>query len=378
LRLSPAVAVVAAHLRQPDRPSPSSRPSPANTESRTAQGNGKTATFNYPTGIAATRWPGAEDDSKIILYIADNNNHKLRYQALGLPGEPVGTAMGNAIDREPTGYSFDGGPLDAQLRNPTALALGRVDSGSVLFLTEDFRGITGYTGKVRKLTDHPQNSHRELLSIAGSSSNGVYRDGIGIEAAFSTPAGIVANPRTDELFVTDAINNVIRKIQGNAQNGGVVSTFVGLAGSPGNVDGAAAIARFNRPGGIAMDAEENLYVIDGFVVRKVTPVGFVSTYAGSGKRGYKDGSASTAEFGDLAGIAADEYGNVYVSESSNATIRRITPGGLVTTIAGISGVFGAADGAPNTATFTTPSGLCYYNKQLFVTDVEAQTIRRIR
>ena len=103
------------------------------------------------------------------------------------------------------------------------------------------------------------------------------------------------------------------------------------------------------------------------------------TIAGkAGQAGYKDGPALDARFAGLEGIALDEFGNVYVADAANHCIRRITPDGTVGTVAGLPTVTGAADGNLSAATFDTPSGLAYYNQQLFVSDSNSQTIRRIR
>ena len=128
-----------------------------------------------------------------------------------------------------------------------------------------------------------------------------------------------------------------------------------------------------------MDRQENLLIADYDTVRKITPAGVVSTLAGkAGETGHKDGSALEARFSGAVGVAVDEVGNIYVVERVNQTIRKISAEGVVSTIAGVVGVKGAADGNLGVATFNNPQGLAYYNKQLFIADTYNQTIRRIR
>ena len=227
---------------------------------------------------------------------------------------------------------------------------------------------------VRKLTAYPLNGNRKAVTVAGQAYKCGAADGPAASAKFNRPDGIVANTRTGEVFVADTSNFTIRRIYGDT-----VTTIAGVAGQPGSVDGAGGAARFQAPGGLAMDRQENLYVTDFTTVRKITPAGVVSTLAGkAGETGKVDGPAAQARFGRLEGVAVDENGAVYVADSGNHCVRRIAPDGVVGTVAGICGVSGAADGNVNAATFDTPTGLAYSNKQLFVSDEDSQTIRRIR
>ena len=140
-----------------------------------------------------------------------------------------------------------------------------------------------------------------------------------------------------------------------------------------------AAARFSAPRGLAMDRAENLYLTDNTTVRKITPSGVVTTLAGKPNTvGYTDGPALDARFGRLGGIATDENGTVYVADSGNHVVRRITASGVVSTVAGVQSVVGNADGTISAATFDTPTVLAYFNKQLFVSDSSSLTIRRIR
>src|SRR5947208_3603636 len=121
------------------------------------------------------------------------------------------------------------------------------------------------------------------------------------------------------------------------------TNFAGMPGESGNVDGTGSAARFNFPNGVAVDGAGNVYVADYFdyVIRKVTPGGVVTTLAGSaGQRGSDDGTGSTARFTEPYAVAVDSAGNVYVADG-NETIRKITPAGEVTTLAGSAGQSGS-------------------------------------
>ena len=227
---------------------------------------------------------------------------------------------------------------------------------------------------VRALTRYPLNGNRKAVTVAGKAYTCGSADGSAANARFNRPDGIVANTRTGEIFVADTSNSTLRRIYGDS-----VTTIAGAAGQQGGTDGTGAAARFTAPRGLAMDRAENLYVTDYTTVRKITPAGVVTTLAGkAGESGYKDGPALDARFNRLEGIAVDENGDVYVADSSNHVIRRIAASGAVSTVAGVQTVAGAADGSIAAATFDKPVGLAYYNKQLFVSDSNSQTIRRIR
>ena len=134
-------------------------------------------------------------------------------------------------------------------------------------------------------------------------------------------------------------------------------TFTTLAGpgeSPGAIDGPGSAARFYGPSGVAVDSAGNVYVADwyNYTIRKVAPGGVVTTLAGLARSaGSTDGTGSAAGFYEPAGVAVDSAGNVYVADRWNSTIRKVTPGGVVTTLAGLAGSAGSADGTGSAARF---------------------------
>ncbi len=194
-----------------------------------------------------------------------------------------------------------------------------------------------------------------IFSTLAGKANAGYLNGVGLAAKFSAPRGMALDA-AGNIFVVEEGNHDIRKIAPD----GTVTTFAGTPGWPGNVDGPANQARFVLPRGLAMDGAGNLYVAEGdHTIRKITPSGIVSTVAGlAGVAGADDGVGSAARFNSPYGVAVDAAGaNIYVSDTLNQTIRHITADGSVTTLAGSAGVQGNADGTGSTALFRVPQGM---------------------
>ncbi len=221
------------------------------------------------------------------------------------------------------------------------------------------------------------NAAGEVITLAGSGSVGS-ANGTGIAATFSQPSG-VALDGLGNLYVADAGNNMIRKI---TLSTALVSTFAGT-GYSGFTSGAA-LAKFNGPSALAVDSIGTVYVADqkNNLIRKITPGGTVTTLAGGGSNGAASGivnGATLTKFNSPAGIAVDGNGNVYVADKKNNAIRKITPLGVVSTFAGIDSTSaGHADGTGAAATFNGPSGLAMDGKgNLYVSDWGNHTIRKI-
>ncbi len=217
-------------------------------------------------------------------------------------------------------------------------------------------------------------------TFAGRSAIGT-ADGTGSAARFNLPSG-VARDSAGNLYVADTNGQTIRKIA----SGGVVTTFAGMAAAQGSADGSLAVARFKSPQSVAIDGNGDLYVADGGngTIRKITmSTGTVSTLAGvAGSFGSADGAlvsgVSTARFAFPQAITIDGTGNVYVADSSNRTIRKISPTGDVTTLAGSAGLSGSVDATGGAARFSSPVGVAVDGAgNVYVADNGNRTIRKV-
>lgn len=200
-----------------------------------------------------------------------------------------------------------------------------------------------------------------------------FADGTGRQAIFGGPSAITTDA-AGYMYVADKYNNRIRKVS----PAGVVTTLAGN-GQKGAVNGPASQAAFNGPGGIAIDANGNLYVSDtqNHLIRKITASGVVSTFAGSGNAAFADGTGTSASFNYPEGLTVDAQGNVYVADSYNSTIRKISSNGVVTTLAG-STSFGSADGKGASASFRVPFGVTVDAAgNVYVADMGNELIRKV-
>jgi hypothetical protein len=201
-------------------------------------------------------------------------------------------------------------------------------------------------------------------------------NGLPKEARFSGTAGIASDPRSGAFFVSEACRNRIREVDAR----GETVTLAG-SGAAGHEDGMRLEASFNDPHGLAYCPSANvLYVADtgNNEIRAIDIKGKVSTLGGSPQAGFIDGTGSAARFDHPTGIACDDVGNVYVADSQNNAVRKVTPAGVVTTVAGVKDA-GTADGVGAAARFSTPGDLTYDPAEnvLFVVDWGSNNIRKV-
>jgi len=216
----------------------------------------------------------------------------------------------------------------------------------------------------------------EVTTLAGLGGFSGTNDGVGDAARFNEPISVAVDTNGN-VFVGDYKNQTIRKIT----SAGEVTTLAGSPGQSGTNDGPGSVARFNQPVGVAVDKSGNVYVGDyaNCTLRKITPAGTVTTLAGSpGQFGNVNGNGSAARFGFLLGVTVDSTGNIYAADRGNYTIRKITPAGDVTTLAGSAGQNGSADGTGGAAQFFYPNGVGVDSVgYVYVTDQLNNTIRRV-
>jgi serine/threonine-protein kinase len=211
-----------------------------------------------------------------------------------------------------------------------------------------------------------------VSTLAGNPATQGFADGTGSTATFIEPEGVAVDT-LGNVYVADFIANVIRKIT----PAGVVTTLAGNPNAKGTTNGTGSAADFNNPESIALDAQENIYIGEGLDIRKITPAGAVTTLAGNGNYGYVDGPGSTAEFSNPDALALDASGNVYAADFGNAVIRKITPAGVTSTLAG-NGTSGYVDGAGSEAEFMAPTGMGIDGTgNLYTADFNDTHIRKI-
>lgn len=211
-------------------------------------------------------------------------------------------------------------------------------------------------------------------------------DGTNKEARFAFPQGVAVDA-SGNLYVADTSNYRIRKVTPMGTNW-VVTTIAGFGGITGSTDGTNFDALFYVPDGLAVDGSGNVYVADlgNYVIRKIAPVGsnwVVSTIAGlPGNCGYADGTNSDARFCYVYNIAVDASNNVYVADENNQTIRKIAPVGtnwVVSTVAGRALFGGNADGTNSDARFQDPFGVAVDSSgNVYVADTSNSRIRKIK
>jgi streptogramin lyase len=310
-------------------------------------GAGTVALFYNPNSVTL--------DKAGNLYVADNANNTIRKIN---PSRVVSTLAGRAA----ISSSTDGTGSAAGFNGPNSLV---VDPSGNIYVADE----TGNT--IRKITPAGV-----VTTLAGSDGLSGSTDATGAAARFNHPEGVAVD-KSDNVYVADQSNNTIRKIT----PAGAVSTFAGLAGQSGTNDGTGNVARFNQPSDVAVDTAGNVFVTDyaNNTIRKITPARVVSTYAGmAGQSGTNDGTGVSARFNSPYDLVVDGAGNVYVSDTASFTIRKITPGKVVSTLAGQAGMPGNADGTGAGAQFNYPNGLALdAATNLYVADAGNDTLRKV-
>lgn len=289
-------------------------------------GVGDSAHFWYPAGVVST-----PDGSTI--WVLDTWNHTLRQvsaagQVTTLAGSPGGSGWNDGV-----------GSL-ARFDHPSGICS---DTGG-LWVSDSF------SNTIRRVT-----ATGTVTTLAGQPGARGYADGTGSGASFATPLG-VASLAAGEIVVADSENHVIRRVKAD----GTVTTVAGRPGVRGSADGEAAEATFNYPSAVAVAGDGSIWVADSsnHTIRRLSPAGQVSTVAGLAlTSGDADGAAAVARFRSPAGLAFDGAGNLIIADTGNHTLRRLSPGGEVTTLAGLAGHLGDTDGVGNGSRFDGPIGL---------------------
>jgi sugar lactone lactonase YvrE len=310
------------------------------------------------TGIQASFYQsqGMATDSLGNIYVADTANNLIRKIT---PLAVVTTYGGNGV----ANY-VEGPALSACFNSPQGIV---VDSTGNVYVADTGNNV------IRKITPGG-----EVSTIAGSGT-AAFANGSGISAGFNGPMGMTIDS-SGNLYVVDTVNNRIRKID-TSVSPALVSTVAGLATS-GSADGSQFIAKFNAPQGITIDSTGSLYVTDtgNNRIRKITMTSsatVISTLAGS-TAGSEDGSGTSAKFNRPRGITIDSAGNIFVTDTNNYEIRKLTKEGVVTTYVGITTNSVPSDGSSETAGFSSPGAIAVdVSGNLYVVDNGNNTIKKL-
>lgn len=309
-------------------------------------GSSTTSRYSSPYGIAT--------DKIGNVYIADRLNNRIRKI----------DALGNATTYAGSGVigSTDGPALSATFNEPWAVACDTLGNVYV----SDTKNY-----KIRKI-----DAAGIVSTVAGTGIFGTTNGPTAI-ARFGFSCGIAVTPDGNTIYVSDYNTHVIRKI-----NGGNVSNFAGTIYISGSTNGAGITATFNHPLGICLDSNNDLYVADEWnhLIRKITSLGMVSTYSGTGIQGSVDGTLLATSYNFPNAITADSWNNLFVTDGGNQTIRRInTSTSNVSLYCGGVGLTGSVDGTGSVARFSNPAGITFNieDQALYICDTDNETIRKV-
>lgn len=313
------------------------------------------AAFQNPQAVAA--------DTDGTLYVADTANHIIRKIS---PTGAVTTLAGKiGVPGE-----LDAAGVSATFNSPQGIAVVTSGASKGVVYVADTGNHT-----IRRIT--PEGV---VTTPAGDGGTQGDAGGSGPSARFRSPKGVAVNSTGTAVYVADAGNHTIRSLTVTGTTTITVNVALVAGGSqvPGDVDATGTGARFRDPSAIAVDNADRLYVADtgNHKMRKIVS-GVVTTLAGNGTAGNANGSGTAAQFSSPQGVTSDSTGaNIYVGDTGNHLLRKVTSAGVVTTLAG-TGTSGAADGAGTAASFSGLQELTLQNGNLYVADTANHTIRLV-
>ncbi|MBO9154578.1 IPT/TIG domain-containing protein [Chitinophaga sp. GCM10012297] len=326
--------------------------------------------FSYVRAENKVQFNGAD----AVVIEAASNQLQVVSPASGATG-PVTVEVGNNKTQGPV-YAYVPAMEEYIVETFSGSTAGSVDGPVATALFRNPEGVAIDANGRLIVTDRGNNRIRMIAggntsAIAGNTAAG-YTDATGAAAQFKLPWKAAADA-AGNIYVADRDNHAIRKIT----PAGEVSTLAGGNGA-GYADGAGAAAKFNQPLDVAVDAAGNVYVADNLNhrIRKVTPDGTVTTLAGS-SAGFANGTGAAAQFKNPSGLDIDKDGNILVADRLNHRIRKVTPAGEVTVIAG-DGNTGYRDGDAAGARFADPYGISGdKNGNIFIADLNNNKIRKV-
>ncbi len=310
------------------------------------------ASLSSPYGVAV--------DTAGNLYIADSGNDRVRKVSTS---GTITTVAGNGTQ----GFSGDGGPAtNASLHTPAGVA---VDTAGNLYIADS------YNHRVRKVS-----TSGTITTVAGDGTQGFAGDGgLATNADLSNPYGVTVDT-AGNLYIADIYNDRVRKVS----TSGTITTVAGNGAYGFSGDGGSATnASLYEPAGVAVDTAGNLYIADSYNhrVRKVSTSGTITTVAGNGTQGFSGdgGSATNASLYEPAGVAVDTAGNLYIADTSNNRVRKVSTSGTITTIAGTGSRWFSGDGGLATnASLDNPAGVAVDTAgNLYIADTSNHRVRKV-
>ena len=309
--------------------------SPGNPGFAGDNGSAVGSQLNFPAGITI--------DKSGAIYIADGLNNRVRK----ISGGTISTVAGNGT----AGFTGDNASAtSAELNNPTGVA---VDSSGNIFIADSGNNV------VRKV------ANGTITTFAGNNSAGAGYSGdsaLATGAQLNNPVGVAADA-AGNVYIADAGNNVIRQVY----SGNIVTAAVG----------------FTHPDGVAVDSSGSLYIADT-VARRIVKLsgGVYTTIAGNGVGGFggDDGPGASAALNDPMGLAVDASGNVYIADTLNGRVRKLTPSGTITTIAGTGALYFSGDGGPGSqAALYFPRGVAVDSAgNVYIADTSNAVVRELQ
>jgi DNA-binding beta-propeller fold protein YncE len=347
-------------------------------------GRADEAQFNRPTWLDVEPGSGA-------IYVIDRANHRLRKIANGDVTTRNVTSPWWANPVLPVTFDF-GGPYGGGIAvEPRSAGCGGASYAQGMFISSSAKHQIAFivdTGSFLTFADRDDSSWLLGAGIPGA------LDLDQLRSQFNNPGDVALSwnyggnggtYRTDALYIADTGNHTIRRIRYRLSFEACpqpyfIGTLAGIAGSPGATDGSVMTAQFNAPRGVAAAPDGSVYVADtgNHTIRRIAVDGTVTTVAGqAGVPGNNDGLATEAHLTNPSGIDINELGEVFIADTGNFVVRKLTIDGRLITIAGTPGVAGYADGPARTARFSGPIGLRLWGNALYIADTANNAIRKL-
>lgn len=309
-----------------------------------ADGAAETARFSYPWDVALRA------NGEIV--VVDRFNHRLRKLS------PTGVVSPLAGQRAP-GHK-DGAASEAQFDNPVAVV---GDLKGQLYVADAGNHV------IRQIS-----ATGTVSTLAGTPGKAGFKDGSASEGQFNSPSGLALDAQGN-LYIADSNNHRIRKL---SADGKTLSTVAGSA-QQGLQDGAALQGRFFSPRDLVLNPQGELLISDGFnhVIRKLSADGkTLSTVAGNGEPGNREGTGSASRLSEPVGLAIDATGTLYIADSGNNQIKTLSPGGEVKILAG-NGEGRYKNGPLREGSLASPRGLTLFAGGLYIADTQNHRLRSL-